>query len=169
MQKGGGGDRNPKFGVWLHLVVAAECHIPFLGHCDLDLNLNNGVQSILPILFDIGIPNLVCGYVLGSQTVPNCFLVTVTLTWPHFLKMYVWSIITCIILVRDPKFGLCMFPVPVTFTWLHAILEKSCWEHLLHYFEGAQWLSGRVLDSRPRGRGFEPYLHHCVVSLSKTH
>ena len=21
---------------------------------------------------------------------------------------------------------------------------------------GAQWLSGRVLDSRPRGRGFEP-------------
>ena len=32
---------------------------------------------------------------------------------------------------------------------------------------GAQWLSGRVLDSRPRGRGFEPHLHHCIVSLSK--
>ena len=31
----------------------------------------------------------------------------------------------------------------------------------------AQWLSGRVLDSRPRGRGFEPHRHHCVVSLSK--
>ena len=30
--------------------------------------------------------------------------------------------------------------------------------------QGAQWLSGRVLDSRPKGRGFEP---HCVVSLSK--
>ena len=27
--------------------------------------------------------------------------------------------------------------------------------------------SGRVLDSRPRGRGFEPQRHHCVVSLSK--
>ena len=27
-----------------------------------------------------------------------------------------------------------------------------------------QWLSGRVLDSRPRGRRFEP---HCVVSLNK--
>ena len=22
---------------------------------------------------------------------------------------------------------------------------------------GAQWLSGRVLDSRPKGRGFEPH------------
>ena len=32
---------------------------------------------------------------------------------------------------------------------------------------GAQWLSGRVLDSRPRGRGFEPHWLYCVVSLSK--
>ena len=32
---------------------------------------------------------------------------------------------------------------------------------------GAQWLSGRVLDSRPRGRGFEPHRRHCVVSLNK--
>ena len=27
----------------------------------------------------------------------------------------------------------------------------------------AQWLSGRVLDSRPRGHGFEPHRRHCVV------
>ena len=33
--------------------------------------------------------------------------------------------------------------------------------------EGAQWLSGRVLDWRPRGRGFEPHWHYSVVSLSK--
>ena len=32
---------------------------------------------------------------------------------------------------------------------------------------GAQWLSGRALDSRPRGRGFEPHRRHCVVSFSK--
>ena len=32
---------------------------------------------------------------------------------------------------------------------------------------GAQWLSGRVFDSRPKGRGFEPHRRHCVVSLSK--
>ena len=35
--------------------------------------------------------------------------------------------------------------------------------------KGAQWLSGRVLDSGPKGRGFEPRRGHCVVSLSKTH
>ena len=32
---------------------------------------------------------------------------------------------------------------------------------------GGQWLSGRVLDSRQRGRGFEPHRQHCGVSLSK--
>ena len=35
--------------------------------------------------------------------------------------------------------------------------------------KGAWWLSGRVLDSRQRGRGFEHHRRHCVVSLSKTH
>ena len=29
--------------------------------------------------------------------------------------------------------------------------------------------SGRVLDSRSRGRGLEPHRRQCVVSLSKTH
>ena len=32
---------------------------------------------------------------------------------------------------------------------------------------GAQWPCGRVFDSRPRGREFEPHRRHCVVSLSK--
>ena len=32
---------------------------------------------------------------------------------------------------------------------------------------GAQWLSGRMFDSRPRGRRFQPHQRHCVVSLSK--
>ena len=32
---------------------------------------------------------------------------------------------------------------------------------------GAQWVSGRVLDSRPRGCGFETHWRHCIVSLSK--
>ena len=34
---------------------------------------------------------------------------------------------------------------------------------------GVQWLSGRVLDWRLKGRGFEPHRRHCIVSLSKTH
>ena len=33
--------------------------------------------------------------------------------------------------------------------------------------EGAQWLSGRVLDSRPRDREFRPHRRHYAVSLSK--
>ena len=32
---------------------------------------------------------------------------------------------------------------------------------------GGQWLSGRVLDSRPKGSGFEPQRRHLIVSLSK--
>ena len=49
------------------------------------------------------------------------------------------------------------------------MLGKS-WQNLdvfLSRMLGAQWLSGRVLDSRPKGRGFEPHQRHCVVSLSK--
>ena len=38
------------------------------------------VQSIIPIFFDIGIPNLVCGYILGWRSVAYHFWVTVTLT-----------------------------------------------------------------------------------------
>ena len=33
--------------------------------------------------------------------------------------------------------------------------------------EGAQWLSGRVLDSRPKSRGFEPHQSHSVVVLEQ--
>ena len=32
---------------------------------------------------------------------------------------------------------------------------------------GAQWLGGRVLDSRPRGRGFEPHRRRCVVAIEQ--
>ena len=35
--------------------------------------------------------------------------------------------------------------------------------------QGVHWLSGRVLDSRLKGRGFESRQRHCIVSLSKTH
>ena len=33
--------------------------------------------------------------------------------------------------------------------------------------KGAQWLSGRVLGSRPKGSGFEPHRRHCVVVLEQ--
>ena len=34
-------------------------------------------------------------------------------------------------------------------------------------FLGAQWLSGRVLDSRAKDRGFEPHRRHCIVVLEQ--
>ena len=39
--------------------------------------------------------------------------------------------------------------------------------HISEYIWGAQWLSGRVLDSRPKGRGFEPHRRRCVVVLEQ--
>ena len=44
--------------------------------------------------------------------------------------------------------------------------ELLCKERLLFSMckLGAQWLSGRLLYSRPRGRGFEPHWFHCVVA-----
>ena len=32
---------------------------------------------------------------------------------------------------------------------------------------GAQWLSGRVLDSKPRGGGFKLHRRHCIVVLEQ--
>ena len=52
-------------------------------------------------------------------------------------------------------------------------VEQSGFSGLLcsgqHSISRAQWFSGRVLDSRPRGRGFEPQRRHCIVYLSKTY
>ena len=39
--------------------------------------------------------------------------------------------------------------------------------NIFFFFWGAQWLSGRVLDSRPKGSGFEPHRRHCVVVLEQ--
>ena len=52
--------------------------------------------------------------------------------------------------------GICFTVISITFFCLSNSL-------------GAQWLSGRVLESRPKGPGFKPHRRHCVVSLCKTH
>ena len=49
----------------------------------------------------------------------------------------------------------------------YIVLSNSPLLPIASNIEGAQWLKGRVLDSRPRGRGLEPHRRHCVVSLSK--
>ena len=38
---------------------------------------------------------------------------------------------------------------------------------LIMLFMGAQWFSGRVLDSRPKGRGLERHWCHWVVVLEQ--
>ena len=46
----------------------------------IDQFQKNSVRNISPILFEVGIPNLVCGYILGSQSVAYCLRVPVTLS-----------------------------------------------------------------------------------------
>ena len=70
---------------------------------------------------------------------------------------------------------------PVTFffnlTQTHGPNSPKCKKYnnyvsvlnILEYLlvQRAQWLSGRVLDARLRGRGFEPHQRHCVVVLEQ--
>ena len=61
--------------------------------------------------------------------------------------------------------------------WRYDVLtvNKYCYKPLINeesseissHVRGAQWLSGRVLDSRPKGCGFEPNWRHCVVVLEQ--
>ena len=81
-------------------------------------------------------------------------------------------------------FNLCIFAALGLLSVIYLSQQMSFWflshkQRLLSLFRafivgthqygtgGAQWLSGRVLDLRQRGCGFEPQRHHCVVSLSK--
>ena len=55
------------------------------------------------------------------------------------------------------------------YTVINQIILFHCENVMTMISVGAQWLSSRELDSRQRGRGFEPQQLHCVISLSKTH
>ena len=46
-------------------------------------------------------------------------------------------------------------------------LKANYLDLIMYHSSGGQWLSGRMLDSRPRGREFKPHRRHCVVSLNK--
>ena len=79
----------------MHLWMGICC-LPLWGHCDLDLLpsfKNSRISKIPPILFEVGITNLVCGLFLGWRIGAYYFVVTFTLTLtsdlfssPHFFK-----------------------------------------------------------------------------------
>ena len=52
--------------------------VPFTMTFDLGFRII--VSRAYPIFFEIGIPNLVCGYILGWQSVTYYFWITVNLT-----------------------------------------------------------------------------------------
>ena len=69
-----------------HIVIALSVR-PLGGHIVIALSVRPSVRpsrfrvrSISPIFFEVGIPNLVCGYILGWRSVVYYFRVTVTLT-----------------------------------------------------------------------------------------
>ena len=49
-----------------------------------------------------------------------------------------------------------------------ACLQTNTHTYMHRHTNLQRELSGRVLDSKPKGRGFEPHRRHCVVSLSKS-
>ena len=88
---------------------------------------------------------------------------------PHFF----YNRVNSAVLTSNQKISILTFDICSSF-WKHCC---SCWLTCFCLFwcsqstamEGAQWFSGRVLDSRRRGRGFEPHWLPCGVSLCKTH
>ena len=77
-------DRNSKFGVLVHLRMA-ECHISF--GVTVTLTLISGIDLRIIVsgahlftYYEVGILNLVCGCILGWQSIAYHFRVTVTLT-----------------------------------------------------------------------------------------
>ena len=50
---------------------------------------------------------------------------------------------------------------------LYSVSHNKIHLYSVFHNKGAQWLSGRVLDLRPKGSWFEPHQRHCVVVLGQ--
>ena len=59
------------------------------------------------------------------------------------------------------------FNLDLCFVYFWVAILPGFTVHANQVWQEAQWLSGRVLDTRPKGRGFEPHRRHCVVVLEQ--
>ena len=74
-----------------------------------------------------------------------------------------------------PSTAASLSTVAQTLMQIYEILSEDYEQFVVQIFlsqinivcQGAQWFSGRVLDSRQRGRGFETHRRHCVVVLEQ--
>ena len=64
----------------MHLRMS-DCPVLFSGHCDLVSRI--GITSLF---FEVGIPNLVCGCILGWPSLVYTFRVTVTFSFGLVLE-----------------------------------------------------------------------------------
>ena len=130
----------------------ADVSHTILGHCDLDLwpsFLNNRVWIISPILFDVGIPNLVCWFLLGWRS--GAYHFESLLPWHWLLASFLgFSCLEHIsyITAKFPRMCLMLDQI----LWGHSPrdCDISCW---FPYFEMCNITANR-------------YAHICKNSLS---
>ena len=68
----------------MHLRMA-DCPVLFSGHCGLNSDLVSRI-GITSLFFEVGIPNLVCGCILGWPSLVYTFRVTVTFSFGLVLE-----------------------------------------------------------------------------------
>ena len=96
------------------------------------------------VTFVVGHICLACGAVVAlCISTERAFILWQVLALQHITESYNF----------DP-----LHPRPTMPSKCSQYIEALC-------LQGAQWLIGSVLDSRPRGRGSEPHRRHCVVVL----
>ena len=108
-------------------------------------------------------------YSLLNPVYNLCFSRGVRAPCPHPPSGSVHAIFCCEKVSYVKKLSI-LTPLPWVFLNVYMVSGKTTivvWpgsKLFLNFLMGAQWLSGRVLDSRPKGHGFEP---HCVVVLEQ--
>ena len=128
---------------------------------------NDGPKHMKLITLDILV---VCFNYTLTQTLVKLVLSSHSKKKTNYCLMQVKSIAECskgsILQSFRPSLSYHLLLRPLFYLSLSGCIRQVLlfWQHTQH---GTQWLSGRVLDSRPRGREFEPHQRHWVVVLEQ--